>query len=241
MMEVLILNGSPRGSRSVTGKLLESLTTGLTEGGASVTLFSVAQMKIAPCNACLSCMHRTPGVCAQKDDMEPVYERLKVSDLLVIGTPVYTDNMTAQMKIVMDRFICAMQPFLIRDQKGRVRHPFWWRLPGKFLLVSTSGFPEKKTFEPLIATFRAQAANAGSEPLGEICVPGSIALQMEPSKMVHHLERLFQMGKIIAETGNIDRTILDDLNTPAFATAEYLIVAAAYESWCREKLGIPKP
>jgi multimeric flavodoxin WrbA len=240
-MEVLVLNGSPRGVKSVTGKLLESLTSGLVEGGASVTQFRVAEMKIAPCNACLSCMHRTPGVCAQKDDMEPIYERLKVSDLLVVGTPVYTDNMTAQMKIVMDRFICAMQPFLMRDQKGRVRHPFWWRLPGKFLLVSTSGFPEKETFEPLIATFRAQAANAGSEPLGEICLPGSIALQMEPSKMVHHLEKLSHLGEVIARTGVADNGILRDLNTPPFTSEEYLIIAAAYESWCREKLGIPQP
>ena len=32
-----------------------------------------------------------------------------------MGTPVYTDNMSAQMKTVMDRCICGMDPFLRLD------------------------------------------------------------------------------------------------------------------------------
>lgn len=68
-MEVLILNGSPRKARSVTGKLLASLSRGLVDGGASVKEFEVANLNIGPCTACLSCMHKKPGECAVKDDM----------------------------------------------------------------------------------------------------------------------------------------------------------------------------
>jgi multimeric flavodoxin WrbA len=235
-MKVLVLNGSPRGARSITGRLLESLARGFTSGGAEIAEFHVANLKIAPCTACLSCMHKHPGQCAAKDDMEGIYEQMKVSDLLVVGTPVYVDNMSAQMKTVMDRCICSLEPFLVRDEAGRVRHSYWWRMPAKFLLVSTSGFPEEETFLPLIATFRAQAANFGSRSIGEVCIPGSIALQIEPSKLTGHLSLLQELGLHLAKTGEIARETLENLNVPPLTTTEYLVLASAYEAWCREKL-----
>jgi multimeric flavodoxin WrbA len=236
-MEVVMLNGSPRGTKSVTGKLLDALTLGLEAGGATVTQFKVASMKISPCNACLSCMHRTPGECIQKDDMEQIYPRLKTADLLVVGTPVYTDNMTAQLKTVMDRTIASLQPFLDRSDGSKIGHPHWWDMPGKRLLVSTCGFPEMSNFDPLIATFRAQAVTAGSIPIGEVCIPGSIALQMIPNRMTPYLDLLNQFGKTMAESGDPDRSILRQLNRPPFSVDEYLAIAAQYEAWCRDKLG----
>jgi hypothetical protein len=172
--------------------------------------------------------------------MEQIYERLKVSELLVLGTPVYTDNMTAQIKAVMDRSVCSIQPFLMKDRTGRVRHPRWWRMPPKFLLVATSGFPESETFDPLITTVKAQAANMTAELIGWVCVPGSIALQVDPSKMAHHLELLSRLGDVIARTGEADRELLDALNVPPVTVEEYLAIATSYEAWCRRKLGIEK-
>ena len=178
-MRVLILNGSARGQKGITGKLVKAITNGLSEGGAEVKQFEVQDLKISPCNACLTCMHNNPGVCAVKDDMEGIYEELKNSQILIVAAPVYTDNTSAQMKRVIDRCICCLRPFLTKDQSGRFRHPYTWRMPEKFILLSTAGFPEMETFDPLIATFRAQAATFGSKPITEICIPGSIALQMD--------------------------------------------------------------
>ncbi len=239
-MDALILNGSPRGQRGVTGKLLQSLANGLVAGGASVTHFGVAQMHIAPCKSCFSCMHKHPGVCVQKDDMEQICERLKVADLLVLGTPVYTDSMTAQLKAVLDRSLCSLQPFFTKDTAGRVRHPRWWTMPAKFFLVSTSAFPEVETFGPLITTVKAQAANMPAELIGWACIPGSIALQVEPSKMAHHLDLLSRLGEVIGRTGKADPELLAALNTPPVTVDEFLTIAASYETWCRKKLGMDK-
>jgi putative NADPH-quinone reductase len=240
-MEVVILNGSPRGAKSVTGALLDGFSEGLMEGGAKVALFKVAGMKIAPCSGCLSCMHKTRGECVIKDDMALILERVKRADLLVMGTPVYTDTMTAQMKIVMDRFVSGLQPFLMKDDSGRIRHPRWWPVPLKWLLVSTAGFPEKVTFGPLVATFRAEALNAGSDPIAEICVPGSIALQMEQPRLERHRAMLREVGVALARTGRIEADLLDKVNTPPFTMDEYVAFSGLYESWCREKLGMTGP
>ena len=111
-MNVIALNGSARGKKGVTWRLLDSLLKGLSEGGATVRDIQIKEMNISHCRACLTCMHKTPGQCAQRDDMDQIYPLLKESDLFVMGTPVYTDTMTAQMKTVMDRCICGMDPFL---------------------------------------------------------------------------------------------------------------------------------
>ncbi len=236
-MNVIALNGSARGKKGVTWKLLDSLLKGLSEGGATVKDFQLKEMNISPCRACLTCMHKTPGQCAQRDDMDQIYPVLKQSDLFVMGTPVYTDNMSAQMKTVMDRCICGMDPFLRLDAAGRVRHPYSWAMPSKFFLVSTSGFPEMESFSPLIMTFRAQAANFGSEPVGEICVPGSIALQMAPQLLEPFPDRIQRAGKMLALHEKIEPTLLEEINRPIVTQGQYLEISGKYEAWARKSRG----
>ena len=235
-MNVLILNGSARGQKGVTGRLLRSFVEGLNDGDAGVTAFDVASLNISLCTACLSCMHKTLGECAVRDDMEDIYKEMKRSDIMVLATPVYLDNMSAQLKKVMDRSISGMQGFLTKDRFGRARHLYSWRMPAKFVLISTSGFPEMETFEPLIATYRAQALNFGSEAIAEICVPGSIAIQMEPERLDRHLGLIKEAGKEIALKGSIHPETLKGLNTPPLTVDQYFTAAAKYESWLRKKL-----
>lgn len=236
-MKVLALNGSARGGKGVTGRLLAALTKGLEKGGAQLEVREVARMKVSPCLACLKCMLKTPGVCAQEDDMQTVYPALKSAGLLVLAAPVYTDSMSAQLKAVIDRCICAMQPFLARDAEGRVRHPACWSMPAKMVLLSTCSFPEPATFKPLIATFRAQAANFFSQPLAELCIPGSIALQMEPQRLEPHLALLSQAGQLLASEGSIPSTLMREINSPPFSVDEYLEIGVRYEEACRQRLG----
>jgi multimeric flavodoxin WrbA len=236
-MKVITLNGSARGKKGVTWKLLDSFIQGLEEGGAQVHTIQLRDLAISCCNACLTCMHKTAGDCAIKDDMDKIYPHFKGSDLFVMATPVYVDNMTAQMKAVMDRCICGLDPFLVIDSANRVRHPFSWRMPAKFFLISTSGFPEPESFLPLIQTFRAQAANFGSTTMGEICVPGSIALQMTPQLLEPHLDMIQQAGAMLALRGMVEPTLLDEISKPIVTREKYLQMASQYEAWARKSRG----
>jgi len=236
-MKVIALNGSARGKKGVTWRLLDSLLKGLSEGGATVREFQIKEMNISYCRACLTCMHKTPGQCAQRDDMDQIYQSLRESDLFVMGTPVYTDNMSAQMKTVTDRCICGMDPFLRLDPANRVRHPFFWAMPSKFLLVSTSGFPEMESFLPLIMTFRAQAANFGCKSIGEICIPGSIALQMAPQLLEPRLDMIQRAGKMLALHEKIEPALLEEMSRPIVTVEQYLEISAKYEAWARKSRG----
>ena len=233
-MKATVLNGSARGKKGVTWRLLDRLMAGIASAGGTANDFQVASMNISPCRACLTCMHKTPGFCAVKDDMTQIHDDLKTSDVLVLGTPVYVDNMSAQLKAAVDRCICGLEPFLRIDGDDRVRHPYSWRMPARFLLVATSGFPEVASFAPLIATYKAQAANFGCEPIGEICVPGSIALQVEPARLEGHLEMVEEAGRLLAARGTVDISLLERINTPPLTRGEYLKISSNYEDWCRK-------
>jgi multimeric flavodoxin WrbA len=166
--------------------------------------------------------------------MDQLYPLLRESDLFIMGTPVYTDNMSAQMKAVMDRSICGMDPFLRLDSANRVRHPYSWTMPSKFFLVSTSGFPEMETFLPLIMTFRAQAANFGCESIGEICVPGSLAIPMAPQLLEPCLNKIQRVGKVLALHEKVEATLLEEINRPLVTREQYLEISAKYEAWARK-------
>ncbi|MCI6766707.1 MAG: flavodoxin family protein [Lachnospiraceae bacterium] len=57
-----------------------------------------------PCTGCVACGYEGP--CVQKDDVEMIRQKLLASDMVVFATPLYYYGMSAQLKLVVDRF-CA--------------------------------------------------------------------------------------------------------------------------------------
>ena len=52
------------------------------------------------CNACFMSKDNT---CAQKDDMPIIYDKMAHADMLVVASPVYFYELSAQLKAVIDR------------------------------------------------------------------------------------------------------------------------------------------
>jgi hypothetical protein len=94
-----------------------------------------------------------------------------------------------------------------------------------------------ETFLPLIMTFRAQAANFGCESIGEICIPGSIALQMAPQLLEPCLDKIQRAGKMLALHGKIEPTLLEEINRPIVKVEQYLEISKKYEAWARKSRG----
>lgn len=102
-MKIIILQGSPnkKGSTSI---LAESFAKGAVEAGHKVERFDLAKMNIHPCIGCVACGYEGP--CVQKDDNQQIREAILGADMVVFATPLYYYGMSAQLKIVVDRF-CA--------------------------------------------------------------------------------------------------------------------------------------
>ena len=100
-MNILIFSGSPRKGGN-TELLAEAFTKGTAEHH-HVEIVSVHDYKVNPCLGCNACF-KTDGICAQKDDMALIYEKMSQTDMLVIASPVYFYSISAQLKAVIDRF-----------------------------------------------------------------------------------------------------------------------------------------
>ena len=100
-MKIVILSGSPN-RRGSTHLLVEAFSKGAAEAGHSVRIVDAAHADIHPCAGCVRCGYEGP--CVQKDDMETIRPMILEADMLVFATPLYNYGMSAQLKILLDRF-----------------------------------------------------------------------------------------------------------------------------------------
>ena len=100
-MNIVVLSGSPRKGGN-TAIMVEAFKEGAESAGHAVEVVDVAAMKIAPCRACKYCFSHG-GDCAIPDDMAEVRERLKRADMLVFASPIYWFDISAQLKLAIDR------------------------------------------------------------------------------------------------------------------------------------------
>jgi multimeric flavodoxin WrbA len=98
----LVLTGSPR-KEGTSALLADEFIAGAKEKGHAVVRFDTAFEQVNPCTACYYCdLH--DGQCIQKDSMEKILPEVFSADMIVLVTPIYYFNMSAQLKVVIDRF-----------------------------------------------------------------------------------------------------------------------------------------
>jgi len=98
---LLIFKGSPRekGNSSV---LADQVAEGARQAGAQVESIFLHDLSIHPCDGCDFCLET--GACVIKDDMQPIYPKMLAADALVLASPIYWFNYSAQLKTCIDRW-----------------------------------------------------------------------------------------------------------------------------------------
>lgn len=100
-MKIVVLEGSPH-KKGSSNMLAEQFIQGAKEAGHTVQVLDAAHMDIHPCLGCGRC--GMDGECAWKDDVSQIRDALLAADMAVFVTPVYYFGMSAQLKMVIDRF-----------------------------------------------------------------------------------------------------------------------------------------
>ena len=83
MSNIVILVGSMRKNGN-TDLLAQAFAEGARENNF-VEIVSVADYKVNPCIGCNSCFIKDGNKCFQNDDMDGIYEKLKVADMVLVG------------------------------------------------------------------------------------------------------------------------------------------------------------
>lgn len=148
-MKTLVINGSPKGSRSNTYQLTTAFLAGMREGAREadedieVEELQITQLDIHPCLGCFSCWNKTPGTCCIQDDMGEVIGKLLWADVTIWSFPLYYYTVPGALKNLIDRQLPMVLPFMVENETstGSGGHPSRYDMSGKrTVVISTCGF-----------------------------------------------------------------------------------------------------
>ncbi|MCR5833805.1 MAG: flavodoxin family protein [Selenomonadaceae bacterium] len=103
-LNIVLINGSPHDEKQSTSRYLaQRFAEGAEKSGHKVFMFDAANSTVNPCRGCDQC--GMDGACIFEDDIEKfLMPKMLKSDLIILVTPLYYFGMSAQLKIVVDRF-----------------------------------------------------------------------------------------------------------------------------------------
>lgn len=104
-MKICGIVGSPIKSGNVD-LLVSQVLEGAGSQGAGTGKLYLNDMSIRPCQSCGE--NPYPEYCLFDDDMRTVYAALASCEVIVLGSPVYFDTVSAQTKLAIDRCNCLM-------------------------------------------------------------------------------------------------------------------------------------
>ncbi|MGW8301438.1 MAG: NAD(P)H-dependent oxidoreductase, partial [Desulfobacterales bacterium] len=186
-MLVLGFQGSPR-KKGNTAFLLTNFMQAIEKLGAQTRIIEVTQKNIIPCREYVVCERK--GYCPIDDDVKSeIYPLIRQAEVVVLATPIFFFNMSAQLKALVDR----CQLFWARKYKLKLADPAKKTKRGFLLAVGAS--KGKSLFEglQLTAKYFFDAIDAGFE--------GSLTYrEIEgPKDMARHPKVLADIEKAAAD------------------------------------------
>lgn len=112
-MKILGIVGSKRKKGNTSSLVQKALEAAKREGIESELIF-LADYSIKDCTGCEGC--RNTYRCIIKDDMQKIYPLLLEADAVVLGSPTYFYNVSADMKAFIDR--CYSFEFFAEDDRS---------------------------------------------------------------------------------------------------------------------------
>lgn len=108
MKKIIIIDGGPRKTFN-TASMLQKIA----EGAASVSeeievkTLRLYGMDYKGCMSCMACKvkGKASNVCKFRDNLTPVLEEVARADGLVMGSPIYFSEVTAQLRAFLERLI----------------------------------------------------------------------------------------------------------------------------------------
>ncbi|HEY3360976.1 MAG TPA: flavodoxin family protein [Methanosarcina sp.] len=171
-MKIVGVLSSPRGKKSNTLKLMDAALEGAAEAGAEVESIDIAKLKIKYCTACDSCHEK--GVCSIKDDFNIVMDKMLAADGIILSSPNYITNVTAQLKTLFDR-----SPLMVHEQLFEGKYGF---------SLTTAGSGEVDFVLDIMNNY---TKTCGGKTIGGV----GCAMSQGPSALEAAIEKSHEMGK----------------------------------------------
>jgi multimeric flavodoxin WrbA len=223
-MKIVAFNGSPRAEKSTTNIMVEAFLAGAEDAGAETEQVFLVRNKIGHCLGCFNCWLKTPEQCVQSDDMGGLIEKYLSSDVAVLATPLYNDNVSGIMKNFIDRLLPTGDPHFEKDTNGEVRHVKGRKSDPKFVMMANSGFPEQSHFQVLRLLTQRMARNYQTEFIGEIYRGAGALLQDEELMPFAEAYRMLlkKAGSEVVKVGKISMETHHKLEQPLIPAPNFV-------------------
>ena len=102
MIKVVGFNGSPRKDGN-TYLLIKEVFAELEKEGIQTELINLAGKTLHGCIACYKCLENQDHRCAIHDDINTCIEKMEEAQGIILGSPTYFTDVSAEMKALIDR------------------------------------------------------------------------------------------------------------------------------------------
>jgi len=119
-MKAVAINGSPRKGGN-TELLLKQVLAPLVDAGWDTEFIQLGGKSIRGCQACYQCFKKKNSRCGQKDDFfNRCMEKMVEADAIILGSPTYFTDVSAEMKALLDRagLVAVANGGLFRGKMG---------------------------------------------------------------------------------------------------------------------------
>ncbi|MDR1351894.1 MAG: flavodoxin family protein [Treponema sp.] len=225
-MNILVINGSPRGGKSNTLKLADAFIEGINKAGNhSVEIITVSQQTIEPCRGCFCCWEKTPGKCVIADDMGGILDRYSNADLIIWSFPLYYYGVPSKTKALIDRLLPTNLPDIIIRADGSAGHPPRYTAKDqRHILISTCGFfTVQNNYEALTAQFEIMS---GGRLVKILCPEGELfrVPQLE-GRTDEYLSYVVRAGEEYIKQGGFSEDTRKKLDEPLYPPGQFMEMA----------------
>jgi len=178
-MKIIGFSGSPNKNGSTATLVNKILNKADKNDGNDTTFYSLNDLDINPCQDCGYCKENEG--CDLDDDMNHLNKEIEESDYIIVGSPIYYGEVSAQTKLFTDRFFSVFNS-KTRNFDGK-----------KVILIYTHGNPDPTTYEPYSKHQKTYLYNfMGFDVVDTLLAAG-----------VHSKEDLLEKEEIMNEAENI--------------------------------------
>jgi len=119
-MKVIGISGSPRKDGN-TAIAIRTVFAELEKQGIETELIQMAGQSVRGCTACMSCARNKDRQCIIKNDIiNECIAKMMEADGIILGSPTYFADVTAEMKALIDRagYVSRMNDYMFKYKVG---------------------------------------------------------------------------------------------------------------------------
>ena len=228
-MEIIVLNGSPRGEQSNTLKLTKAFLRGMQkEEKHSIQIIDLNDLNIEFCRGCRHCLY--DGNCVLHDDMDYLLPLVLSADCVIFSFPLFSYAINAITKKVIERML-PIYTNEIKKVDNHYEHILQMDITNiKFVMISTCGFPQvEENFDSAVIHFKTCFRNNSTVftvPEGPILEASQFDQFTKPL-----IKQFEEAGFIFAESGYVSDELCRKLSMP-------VVPEKLFEKWVNYEMYI---